>query len=223
MTSNISITPLRNHPITEDKPFLTRRFLNQIILPVLNNLHFTTKNTPESILSAAKLLLGTAIQESSLLYFRQKQAIKPALGPYQMEEATFDDLHANFLKYNPLLLLQANQFSPTRAPNFKELEFNATYATVIARLNYARFHSFLPASADVVGQANYWKVYWNTHKGAGTAKQYIINWNLFNGISRTPEAIPIPVVLEPVPINPPNILVRDPQFDAHWNSLTHLQ
>ena len=48
--------------------------------------------------AAEELVLGTAIVESSLIYISQHGA-GPALGLWQVEPATHDDLYANYLSY----------------------------------------------------------------------------------------------------------------------------
>jgi hypothetical protein len=49
--------------------------------------------------AAEELLLGTALQESGLIYRRQLNN-GPALGLFQMEPATHDDIWADFLTYH---------------------------------------------------------------------------------------------------------------------------
>lgn len=173
-------------PINNSKHrlLLTNNFYSNIILPTLRSITFAKTQSLLEIEAAAELLLGTAIQESSLQFFKQKEALKPALGPYQMEEATFNDLHQNYLKYRKMLLDQALTASPTGSPSFVSLETDHKYATVIARFQYARYPANLPKHNDLRGQANYWKMHWNTYKGAGTIEKYMDNWDLFHDTSK---------------------------------------
>ena len=63
--------------------------------------------------SAEELVLGTAIVESGLTYIRQ-WGDGPALGLWQVEPSTQNDLYTNFLNYRPEL---DSQLMELRAPN----------------------------------------------------------------------------------------------------------
>jgi hypothetical protein len=124
---------------------------------------------------AEKLLLGTALAESSVngqTYLKQIQG--PALGIYQIEPATHDDLWKNFLAFHhPLelrvrgLLVQAGL-----AEKEPQLIWNLAYATAIARLVYYRKKAVLPPD-DLQAIAQYWKRHYNTRLGAGTVAGFI--------------------------------------------------
>jgi hypothetical protein len=43
----------------------------------------------------------------------------------------------------------------------------------MARLHYKRVKASLPAANDLINQAKYWKVYYNTALGKGTPEKYI--------------------------------------------------
>ena len=73
-------------------------------------------------LSAEELVLGTAIVESGLTYLKQ-HGDGPALGLWQVEPATHDDLYTNFLNYRPEL---GSKLMQLRAPNLSMDENLAT-------------------------------------------------------------------------------------------------
>ena len=53
--------------------------------------------------TAVNLLLGTCAQESRMGTYVHQLGNGPALGIYQIEPATHNDIWANFLKYKPAL------------------------------------------------------------------------------------------------------------------------
>ena len=62
-----------------------------VIKPALEKLHLWST-------AAEELVLGTAIVERALIYIRQHGA-GPALGLWQVEPRTHDDLYTNYLSY----------------------------------------------------------------------------------------------------------------------------
>jgi len=80
-------------------------FVDEVITPVLNGLGLDSGNTRAPI----ELLLGTAIQESHLAA-RVQYGGGPALGLFQMEPNTHNDVWNNFLKYRPNLASAVQAF-----------------------------------------------------------------------------------------------------------------
>jgi hypothetical protein len=148
-------------------------FRTTIIKPVLAKMNLGGE-------AAEELLLGTAVQESMNFKYRRQMSGGPAVGYYQMEPATHDDIWNNFLKYRTKLANAVSSFltSPT-ANKHSELETNDKYATGMARIHYSRVPVPLPAKGDLIAQANYWKQYYNTPLGKGLPKEYIHKWNLY--------------------------------------------
>jgi len=125
-------------------------FLTKIIEPVLCHL----KDIPFGK-NASQLLLATAIKESQNLKHR-KQIGGPALGYFQIEPATHDDVCNSFLKYRPKLSALVTQtLSLPSANKIKELQTNDNYATAIARIIYLRSPAKLPAFGDTNAMAKY--------------------------------------------------------------------
>jgi hypothetical protein len=110
-----------------------------------------------------ELLVLTAAAETLLGDLgRRQRGGGPALGLYQMEPATYYDLHDNFLKYSrKLSKLLGDWHDP------EHMVGNDVYATKIAALQYYRFSEPIP-QGSIEDLARYWKQYWNTSKGAGT-------------------------------------------------------
>lgn len=131
--------------------------------------------------AARQLLLATSGQESRCGdYFKQLGA-GPALGIYQMEPPTVDDLYVNYLapqKLEPLVLQFASQ-AGQESPELVSLLGETFYATALARMNYWRRKEAHPKFNDFNGMWAYYKKYWNSHLGAATEAEFKANWNKF--------------------------------------------
>lgn len=144
------------------------QLLKLIIRPVLNQLQLGG-------IAAENLLLGTCAQESQFgTYLAQISG--PALGIYQMEPATFDDIYDNFLAYRIDLLTKVKSIS-LRNPG--AIIYNLSYATALARIKYLRAPGELPDANDIPGLANYYKINYNTTDGAATVQQFIDNYHRY--------------------------------------------
>jgi len=127
-------------------------------------------------LAAEQLLLGTALQESGLRNIRQSGG--PALGYFQMEPATHNDIWTNFLMGNPQLAAAIKNLLPNgTAPLTSDLISFPIYAAAMARVHYLRVPAPLPAAGDLDAQAAYYKKWYNTPGGAATTAEYIANWS----------------------------------------------
>jgi len=142
-------------------------FRDEVIIPTLRKINMHSD-------SAVNLLLGTAIQESNLHYLRQLDD-GPALGFYQMEPSTHKDIWLNYLKYRQPIVDSLASITKSTAP--MQLVTNLAYATAMARIHYRRVPQALPDADDIHGLAQYWKDYYNTELGKGTAEEFIQNYN----------------------------------------------
>ncbi len=130
-------------------------------------------------IDAEYLLIGTAAQESALGCFLRQFGSGPALGIFQMEPATEDDLWTNYLKYRPRLSEKIIKLFHGVSKN--DLWWNLGYQVVMARLQYYRRPEPLPDHQDVQGMAKYWKKHYNTTAGQGTVKEFVKNFHAFCG------------------------------------------
>lgn len=142
-----------------------------IIIPILDYIGMNSK-------SAVNLLLGTAAQESRLGEYLH-QINGPALGIYQCEPNTLDDIFNKYLRHRKELLKKVLKLSALGLTRSKNAEGNLYYATAIARIHYYRVFEPLPSSDDIEGLANYWKKYYNTEKGKGTTEEFINNYKRY--------------------------------------------
>src|SRR5947207_14512835 len=103
-------------------------FVDEVIAPALEAL-----GLDGDLQAATELLLGTAMQESGLV-FRKQLGGGPARGLFQMEPATHDDIWANFLKFRAALAAKVRQFLAGREVDAEELIDNDRYAAAMARI-----------------------------------------------------------------------------------------
>ncbi len=118
--------------------------------------------------AAENLLFMTAAHETNLgEYLWQLEG--PALGFFQMEPATLDDLYLNWLSYREKDLRAVDYFR-ARFTHREALTWVLPYQIACARYQYWRVPEKLPL--HVSGLADYAKRWWNTSKGRATAKDY---------------------------------------------------
>lgn len=138
-----------------------------IIEPTLKKLGLYSRDAEE-------LLIATAAHESHLgEYLHQK--VGPALGIYQMEPSTHEDIFRNYLYYRKSLLVQIINI----ATYAEDLMGNLYYATAMARIHYLRVPEKLPRYNDLEEISSYWKIYYNTSKGKGTIMQFIKDYRQY--------------------------------------------
>lgn len=147
-------------------PKHVEQFRKRVIRPVLARLNLWSP-------AAELLLLGTALHESNNLKYIAQVGGGPALGLYQMEPFTLDDLYRNALSGPGVPARVLNDFMVNGFTRAENLSANPLYATAACRLQYWRFPEPLPAPDDALGLARYWKRYWNTEQGAGTPEHFI--------------------------------------------------
>jgi len=145
------------------------QFIKYVIRPTVDHLDLGGRGAEE-------LLLGTALQESRLTYLHQL-GTGPAVGLFQMEPATHDDIWGNYLAYQPELVTKIRDITGTMpGKSHDEMHGNMYYAAAMTRVHYRRVPAALPEAGDLTAQADYWKQYYNTYLGAGTVEEYIENY-----------------------------------------------
>jgi len=128
--------------------------------------------------SAVNLLLGTAAQESGFgTYLRQVSG--PALGIFQMEPATEEDIWRNYLRYQEGLRHSVVQCTLVSFPTPAALIWNLAYSIAMARIKYYRDPAPLPDADDIPALACYWKNVYNTPQGRGTVDEFIENYKRY--------------------------------------------
>lgn len=142
-----------------------RQFREEVVWPGVTLL-------PNASRAAEQIVLATAAAESEFRWIKQVGG-GPALGFFQMEPATHDDIWENYLCYKPEVAATIVKVFHGR-PSAAEMIWNLRYAAVMCRVHYLRRREALPAAGDLEGMARYWKRYYNTEKGAGTIGSFVL-------------------------------------------------
>lgn len=127
-----------------------------------------------------KLLLGTAATESEFGKFN-KQIGGPALGVFQMEPRTAQDIWTEYLKYHPILRAKVKSTLWKNVNRKTQLRYNLEYQTLMAVVHYKRAeerHNIkIEDDLNRWSAAFYHKKYWNTHKGKGSTIRFFRKYN----------------------------------------------
>lgn len=148
-------------------------FLYRVIRPALTAIDLDSP-------AAEQLLLGTALQESDLRNTVQMGG-GPALGYFQMEPATHDDIWANFLGYRTELAGKVRRLAGITdgTPPATLLASHHHYAAAMTRVHYLRVKQPMPPPGDGAAMAAYWKDHYNTAGGAGSTAQFMRKWTSY--------------------------------------------
>jgi hypothetical protein len=114
---------------------------------------------------AVELLVFTcAVESDGGTYL--KQIGGPALGIYQMEPKTYNDIWQNYINHSSSLKLKlVLNFNAGFMPDEDRLIYDLRFATAMARIHYLRVAAPLPKLYDLDGLWSYYKAYYNTSKG----------------------------------------------------------
>jgi len=179
------------HPVTaitrcaDEDPMIEMNQLKAlVIVPTLERMDEAFRGASNP--AAADCLCGIAAHESTIggvTYLKQVNG--PALGIYQIEPATHEDLSYNYLYYQDdkdsliaelVPIADMNRSDRTHA----QLTYDLRYQTAVARAILYRASFAGWPGRDEMSQDHYvaalaviWKNHWNTHLGAGTEQQYI--------------------------------------------------
>jgi hypothetical protein len=161
-------------------------FLTTVIQPALIAIGLNSLN-------AEQLVLGTAIQESGLIY-RHQTGGGPALGLFQMEPMDHHDIWVNFLANQPALrskvltladpgeLIDPGGNANPHGDYVRDdaLVSNDEYSAALCRIHYRRHEasSPLPLVNDIQGMAVYWKTNYNDG-GSGRVDEFVENWDRY--------------------------------------------
>ena len=148
-------------------------------------------------LNTAKLLLGTAAQESNFIWERQRSpqwdGTIGGFSKWQLErhsiERTMKDLITKDHLVGHCHRITQFLFADPRATDawltiplegilwMLRLNDNDYLGAMFAREHYRRIPSPIPFTIE--GQAAYWKKYYNTEAGKGTEEEYLKNWKRY--------------------------------------------
>ena len=146
---------------------MTAQIYDDVVLPVVGVLGGGK--------AAAQLVYRTGLAESGYKTTRQ-YGDGPALGYWQMEPVTHDDIWDNFLNFRPEL---SDRLYGLCGDN-RNIELDPVYGCALCRVHYVRVPDPLPDVDDLEAQAAYWKQFYNTPLGAGTVHHFMEAVNVDN-------------------------------------------
>lgn len=104
----------------------------------------------------------------------------PALGIYQMEPLTYNDIWQTYINQDPKLNLKMiMHFHCNKMPPEEWLIYDLRFATAMTRLLYSRIKEPLPSAKDVDAIWAYYKKYYNTFKGSAVKEESIKHYHDF--------------------------------------------
>lgn len=146
-----------------------------IIKPALENLMLYSDE-------AVELILFTCANESEGGTYL-KQLNGPALGIYQMEPKTYNDIWQNYIfNKNDLKLQLLYGFDAPKMPDEERLIYDLKFATAMVRIHYARVEEPLPKLYDLFGLWTYYKKYYNTSNGKADRSKALNLYQVFRSI-----------------------------------------
>lgn len=129
-----------------------------------------------------KLLLGTAATESEFGQIT-KQTNGPALGIFQIEPRTANDIWLNYLSVKPKLKEKVESVLWKNVDLNTQLQYNVKYQILLAAINYRRvseiYNQKLPKDNSIWSLAWAYKKFHNTKSGKGTTKRFFRKYKEF--------------------------------------------
>jgi hypothetical protein len=129
---------------------------------------------------AEEILVMTAAQESLGGSFLRQFPTGPALGIFQIEENTINDIWDNYIAYNLSIedkILRT--IGATKRPPNETIIYNLWYAVLMVRVFYLRVKEDIPPVSDVLAMAAYYKKHFNSDIGKATIPEVIANYHKF--------------------------------------------
>lgn len=143
-----------------------------IIRPALQDLLMWSEQAEEL------LIFTCAVESEGGSYLKQIKG--PALGIYQMEPKTYNDIWQNYIVYKQSLgMILGHHFDAFRMPPEDRLIYDIRFATAMARIHYYRVSEALPAANNIDGIWDYYKKYYNSSKGAADKEGSLARYKAF--------------------------------------------
>ena len=150
------------------------QFVRRVVSPTLMMLEGRHGGSKWHTRASVQLIVGTGLVESKLSYIEQIKG--PALGIYQMEPATIEDIMKNYVAFRPLIKEAIDLMVGVWPVREVSMIGNLYYATAMCRIHYRRVPEPIPVADDIEAQGAYWKKHYNTVKGKGTVEKYVNAW-----------------------------------------------
>lgn len=151
--------------------FNIAQFRELIIKSTLNDLKMYSENAEEL------LVFTCAVESDGGSYLKQVNGT--ALGIYQMEPETHNDIWQNYIQNkSSLSMILFSNFHFIR-PSEEMLISDLRYATAMARIHYRRIPQPMPERRNVDTIWEYYKTFYNTPKGKADKDSSIAKYHKF--------------------------------------------
>jgi len=120
---------------------------------------------------ARAMIFATGKAESGFRALEQMGG--PAVGFFQVEPATIQDVWDNYVFYRPEIKTDLYALGFDDGDMKHSVMSSVALQVAFARLQYRRFKDPLPSAQDMQSQAKYWKKFYNTELGRGTIEHFL--------------------------------------------------
>lgn len=118
------------------------------------------------------LLLETAAQETHLGQYRDPTPYGAGTGLCQIDLISFEDIKERTRSKHKEAILEAFGVDLDKV-SYQELEHSPLLSFIFCRLHYKLIPEAIPVT--LAARADYWKRYYNTSAGKGSALEYVDN------------------------------------------------
>ncbi len=131
-----------------------------------------------SITNAKAMLMATAAAETGMCTTLD-QCFKEGAGPSQIDTVRYGDVIRYINKRQHLVDIfgkngfDIEQISYIYDKGYAILNYSPMFACFITRVAYMMIPEPFPSHDDYMGQYRYWKKYWNSTLGKGTARHFL--------------------------------------------------
>ena len=115
------------------------------------------------------LIIATGKAESGFRALEQNKG--PAVGFFQIEPDTIDDVLENYASYRPVIMNTLLELGLRQGEEHFSVMSNIALQVAFCRLCYRRVPDPIPNNLN--DMAKYWKKHYNTEKGKGTVKHFL--------------------------------------------------
>lgn len=115
------------------------------------------------------LIIATGNAESGFRALEQNKG--PAVGFFQIEPDTIDDVLDNYARYRPTVMQVLLEYGMIQGEEHFSVMSNIALQVAFCRLCYRRVPDPIPNNLN--DMAKYWKKFYNTEKGKGTVKHFL--------------------------------------------------
>ncbi len=119
---------------------------------------------------AVDLIVATGKAETGYRHLEQMGG-GPALGFFQIEKNTIDDVLKNYAGYRPHIMNALLEFGLKQGDVYFSVVSNIALQIAFCRICYWRVPEPIPKNLEAM--ANYWKEHYNTKGGKGTVEHFL--------------------------------------------------